>query len=76
MEYDATLVALVTISNTIPIEAYFHQIQHVLNSTLTKLSEHQKYHASLEFRVLDMHMNSSLKEDKQGEPSLVMKPYI
>ena len=26
--------------------------------------------------MLDMQFNSSLKDDKQGEPSLVVKPYI
>ena len=72
MKCDSILMVPYAIS-TISIEAYLQQIQHVLNSTLTKLSKLLKFHGAFESRVLDMHVNSSLKEDKQLKSSFVVK---
>ena len=46
MKYKATHVAPAATFKTLTIEAYFHQIQRVLNSTLIEISELLKSHGA------------------------------
>ena len=72
MDIECDTMPLIAKATTIPIEAYLHQMQHVLNSTLIELSDLQKSHRTLQSRVLHMHTNSSMKKVREDEPSFVV----
>ena len=57
----------------IPIESYFVQIKNLLNSTLNEISALRQSHSALEARVISMQLNTNKPDERQGEPSFVIK---
>ena len=57
------------------IDSYFLQIQNFPNSTLNKISELRQSHGSLEACVISMQCDINRPDERQGEPSFVIKPF-
>ena len=58
-----------------PIELYFLQIQNCLNSTLHQISALQKSDSALEARVISIQRDANRPDERQGEPSFVVKSF-
>ena len=71
-KHDGTSIPALTPQqvNTLIVIAYLHQIQQYPSITLTGLFELQKCHRALKLRMSYMHMNSTMKDNLQREPSL------
>ena len=60
----------------IPNESYYLQIQNFLNFTLHESFELQQSHSALEAWVISMQRNTKKPDERRGEPSFVVKPFI
>ena len=58
-----------------PIESCILQIHNVLNSTLQEISSLRQSHNALEPRVISIQNDTNRPDERQGEPSFVVKPF-
>ena len=59
----------------IPIESYFLQIHNFFNSTLNEISSLRQSHSAIEARVISTQSDTNRPDERQGEPSFVVKPF-
>ena len=57
------------------IESYFLQIQNFLSSTAHQMSELRQPQSALEARVISLQNETNRPDERQGEPSFVVKPF-
>ena len=60
---------------TMSIEAYILQVQHFLSSTAQQLTEFRQSQSALEARVISLQNEINRPDERQGEPSFVVKPF-
>ena len=58
-----------------PIESCILQIHNVLNSTLQEISTLRQSHNGLEAHVISIQNDINRPDERQGEPSFVVKPF-
>ena len=57
------------------IESYFLQTQNFLSSTAHQMTEFRQSQSALEARVISLQNEINRPDERQGEPSFVIKPF-
>ena len=60
---------------TMSIESYILQVQNFLSSTAHQLTEFRQSQSALEARVISLQNEINRPDERQGEPSFVVKPF-